>query len=75
MSDMEWRYAFGLRLYHARMAKGMSQRDLGKLVGVHHNTISLYEMGSSEPTAHRFLRICNALDKSADELLGRGSDE
>ncbi len=72
MSDMEWRYAFGLRLYHARMAKGMSQRDLGKLVGVHHNTISLYEMGSCEPTAHKFLRICDALKVSADEMLGRG---
>ena len=71
MGNQEWRYAFGTRLFRARSAKGMSQRDLGKLVGVHHNTISTYEMGAHEPTAHVLHRICEALDVDADVLLGR----
>ena len=71
MSNQEWRYAFGTRMYKSRVAKGMSQRDLGKLVGVHPNTISTYEMGAHEPTVHVLARICDALKVSADELLGR----
>ena len=71
MRDRKWIYDFGTRLYNARVAKGMSQRDLGRLVGVHHNTISTYELGRHEPTLHKFARICDALKMSADELLGR----
>lgn len=71
MRDSKWRYDFGTRLYHARVAKGMSQKDLGKLIGLHKNTISTYEMGYHEPTLHNFARMCDALKMSADELLGR----
>lgn len=71
MSNQEWRYAFGMRMYEARIAKGLSQRHLGKLVGVHPNTISTYEMGTHEPTAHVLKRICDSLDVDADVLLGR----
>lgn len=48
--DREFEYRWGVRLEQLRMAKKMSRADLGKLIGVHRNTIIHWESGDSAPT-------------------------
>ncbi len=52
-----------------RKAKGLSQADLAKKIGVSRNTISSIETGQYEPTAKLALLLCFALDKKFEELF------
>lgn len=52
-----------------RSAKGLSQSQLAKLVGVSRNTISSIERGEFNPTAKLELILCIALDKKFEELF------
>ena len=62
--------AFGGRLRAARELRGMVQSDLGDATGIPANRISNYELGYSYPQARSLIAICEALDCSADYLLG-----
>ena len=53
----------------SRKAKGYSQADLAKLVGVSRNTISSLETCQYTPTAKLALLLCIALDKKFEELF------
>jgi putative transcriptional regulator len=57
------------RLKEVRTAKGISQAELAKMVGVSRNTISSIETGQFSPTAKLALVICIALDKKFEELF------
>lgn len=57
------------RLKEARSAAGLSQGQLGEMVGVSRNTISSIETGQFSPTAKLALIICIALDKKFEELF------
>ncbi len=52
-----------------RKAKGLSQTDLAKLVGVSRNTISSIETGQYEPTAKLALLLCVALELKFEDLF------
>ncbi len=52
-----------------RKAKGLSQADLAKLVGVSRNTISSIETGQYEPTAKLALLLCVALELKFEDLF------
>lgn len=52
-----------------RKCKGLSQTELARLVGVSKNTISSLERGEFNPTAFTALKICQALNKSFEELF------
>ena len=54
----------------AREQKGLSQKDVAEKIGVAKSTYSLYESGNREPNVQTIKKIANALDVSADELLG-----
>ena len=53
----------------ARSEKGLSQQQLGDMVGVSRNTISSIETGQFNPTAKLALILCIALDKKFEELF------
>lgn len=66
----QWRLDFGTRLANARIAKGLSQRELAVKAGMNKNMLGHYEQGRHEPTAHVIASLCRVLGASADVLLG-----
>ena len=52
-----------------RKAKGFTQSDLAKAIGVSRNTISSIETGQYEPTAKLALLLSVALDRPFEDLF------
>lgn len=61
---------FSKRLRELRKEKGVSQVQLGELLGYGDTAISGYETGRNEPGFMDLIRICEILDVSADYILG-----
>ena len=57
------------KLKLARVEKDMSQEDLANSVGVTRQTIGLIETGNNNPTLKLCIAICNALDKTLNDLF------
>ena len=57
------------KLKLARVEKDMSQEDLANIVGVTRQTIGLIETGNYIPTLKLCIAICNALDKTLNDLF------
>ena len=55
-----------------RKAKGMTMKQLGKLVGVSESAIGQYETNARKPSFEILLKLGEALDCSVDDLV---SDE
>lgn len=53
---------FNEKLKAARKQKGLSQTELGKLLGVQAQTIGRWETGKSEPNLETINKLCEALD-------------
>ena len=62
---MEWND----RLAAARKAAGLSQEQLGELLGVTRQAVSKWESGQTTPDVLTAARLCEALHISADYLL------
>ena len=60
---------FGDRLYEARICRGMSQRELARKAGVSNAAISRWENNQQEPNMMQLIRVCDAIEVSADWLL------
>ena len=58
------------RLKETRKDSGMSQKEVAELVGVGASCYANYEQGIREPSLEILVKICEALDVSADFLLG-----
>lgn len=52
-----------------RNRRGITQRDLADISGVHHSTIAQVEQGSREPTADFVVKVCEAFECSPKETL------
>ncbi len=61
----------GYRLKILRREKGLSQDDLGKLIGVSKVSVSGYEKGTRVPSMEIFLKLLKVFEISADYILGR----
>ena len=61
----------GYRLRLLRKQYGLSQGDLGKLIGVSKVSISGYEKGIRVPSMEILLTILKLFNISADYILGR----
>ena len=57
------------KLKLARVEKDMSQEDVANIVGVTRQTIGLIETGNYNPTLKLCIAICNALDKTLNDLF------
>lgn len=60
--------AFEDRLKEARKFKGLTQEQLGKLIGVKKATISSYESGNSQPDVYKIVKLLEALEVDANYL-------
>ena len=53
---------FNEKLKNARKQKGLSQAELGKLLGVQAQTVGRWETGKSKPNLETINKLCEALD-------------
>lgn len=58
------------RIAEARKARGLTLRQLGKLIGLGNNTISQYETGKREPKLETWQKLASALNVSVPYLQG-----
>jgi transcriptional regulator with XRE-family HTH domain len=54
-----------------RKKKGLSQADLGKIIGTSGDVVGRYERGDISPSVEVVSKIADALDVSVDYLLGK----
>lgn len=64
---------FGKRLAYFRKAKGLTQRDLAKIIGVSNRVVAYYESETKYPPSKLLIPIADTLGITTDELLGRSS--
>ena len=67
---MKKRTVFSERLYKVMFNLDVTPKVLSEASGVHYNTVLGYLNNGVEPTATKLVAICEALDTSADYLLG-----
>ncbi|MDE5539886.1 MAG: helix-turn-helix domain-containing protein [Bacilli bacterium] len=60
----------GSRLRDVRKAKGLTQTELGKLIGVGKSAICCYEKETRNPTLEAVIEMIHVFGVSADYLLG-----
>ena len=59
----------GQRIKYARQEKELTQEALGEILDLSNNYISSIERNHSIPSLETFVKICNALDVTADKIL------
>ena len=68
-------YTFGNFLYELRTEKGLSQNDLGKIMGVSNKAVSKWEMGVSKPSHSMLVTLASFFGVTVDELLAGKRNE
>ena len=61
----------GSRIKSLRLAKGLTQVQLGRRAGLSQRMVTYYEVEGICPPPELLLKLGRALDASTDELLGR----
>ena len=61
---------FGPRVVQLRQARGLTQEELGTLVGLSNRMIAYYERDDAEPPGTMLAPLATALRVTTDELLG-----
>jgi|SRR5690625_1852268 len=69
MNEKELRKEIGKRLKKFRVNKGLTQKELGKRVGVQNNTISAYERGAASLDQDMLFKLSNILDVKVDDFF------
>lgn len=62
-------YQFGIFLRELRQKRGLSQYQLGRLVGVSNKAVSKWETGAAKPQTGICFKLAAALNVTVDELL------
>ncbi len=63
------------RLKEIRLLRNMKQKDVCELLNMKQSQYSRYESGEDEMKIGTFIEICEALNVSADYLLGLSDKE
>mgnify|MGYP003309124843 CR=1 FL=1 len=61
----------GKRIKDMRLEKGMSQQELGDMIGVTKVSICGYENGTRTPSLETFCILADIFETTTDYLLGR----
>lgn len=64
----------GSRVKEERIKRGLSQENLGKLVGVTKVAISYYERGIEQPKMQHLKKLVEVLELTSNYLLGEDVD-
>lgn len=62
---------FKTRLYELRSAKGMSQAELARAIGISAGSIGMYESGARMPSRSMMERLCDYFNVSLDYMSGK----
>lgn len=62
--------SLGKKIRYLRREKDLTQKELGKMLGVAESTISLYESGRNVPDISMCRKIAIIFNISLDELVG-----
>lgn len=62
--------AFGARLGKLRQAQGLSQAELGQIIGISQPMVEYYERRAKNPGVEIAVKVAHALGVTTDELLG-----
>lgn len=62
-------YKFGTRIYNLRKGKGLSQTELGDLVGVSNKAVSKWETGESKPAMNQLIKLSNIFNVAINDLI------
>lgn len=62
-------YKFGNFIYELRTEKGLSQSQLGDMLGVSNKAVSKWEMGASKPRPDMLVTLASLFNVTVDELL------
>ena len=68
--NSKYAIAFGKSLYELRLSHDLTQRQLGKIIGVSGTTISKYEWGQSEPSFEHLFNIRQYFNTSISQMIG-----
>lgn len=71
---MESKYDFGNRLYELRTRKNLTQKELGRLLGVSNKAVSKWETGEAKPRVDTMNKLARILGISVGELMGEESE-
>ena len=63
--------AFRERIKVLRLEKGLSQKELSRVLYVTHATVGFWETGARLPSLHMIVRVADFFGVSIDYLLGR----
>ena len=66
---------FAFNLKHIRQNKGLTQEQLGKLMGKDYSTIGKWENGSRSPIMEDLIKLADVLNVDVKELLDKKYDE
>lgn len=62
---------FSERIKELRLANGMTQDALGKIIGVKRDSIYTYEKGLNYPEVRNLITLADYFEVSIDYLVGR----
>lgn len=62
-------YKFGTRLFNLRKGKGLSQTELGDLLGVTNKAVSKWETGESKPAVSQLLKLSKVFEMPIDDII------
>jgi len=65
---------FGKKLTECRKAKGLSQKELAKLLNTSHSVIGKYEREEMTPSIEAAVKLANLLGTTVAYLLGENKD-
>jgi transcriptional regulator with XRE-family HTH domain len=65
---------FGNILKFLRNNRGLSQRELAKILNVAPSTLAMYELNKREPNYETLTKIADYFQVSTDYLLGRNKE-
>ena len=65
---------FAQRIYELRRAAGMTQKQLGDIVGLSMQAVNDIEKGRRDTTLIKLLGIADCFNVSIDYLVGRSDD-
>ena len=68
-------YDIGNRIYELRKEKGLSQKELGALIGVSNKAVSKWETGAAAPKTETIIKLASALGVTVEELLSAKQPE
>lgn len=60
---------FSQRIYELRKAKGLSQKELGELIGVSNKAVSKWETGESLPKTSTIMKLAQLFEINPSELI------